>query len=455
MQLSPAGCRPGYAGGELRSKLSRLPLGEEANRLSDTAYRHTSLSALLGRSVGGAFSGSAGRISEFLLDATHAGTHVTRIVLTRSGTMRRGAASVIAVHDLSVSARGDFALRAGVEPSPFQPTATTVRLEHDLLDQQIIDVSGHKVVRVNDVDLVWEFDDEQVCSLRIAEVEVGLRGAVRRILKGLPPAFVDAVARQFGARVIPWEFVDLIDRDPARRVRLKIEGDRLSRMHPSDIAEILEDLAPAERDAVFTSLDEEVAAEALEEADPKLQRSLLEGMDSTRVAGIVEEMDPGAAADLLAELSEERSDAILQSMEAEERQEVEDLLEFPGDWAAGRMTTDYIALPPSSTVAAAVGAMRAYEGDVELITELYLTDSRNHLQGVVNLARILMASPDTELQSIQERRVHTCTVDDGSSEVAELFDKYNLRSLAVLDHGRELAGVIYAEQVIALLREGK
>ncbi len=182
---------------------------------------------------------------------------------------------------------------------------------------------------------MWESQDETVCDLRIAEVEVGMRGAARRLLKGLPPSAVNAVASSFRPRVIPWEFVDLIDRDPARRVRLKVAEDRLSRMHPSDIADILEELGPAERDAVFTSLNEEVAAEALEEVDPKLQRSLLEHMDSGRVADIVEEMDPAAAADLLSELSEERSDAILEQMEPEDRQEVEDLLEFRDDEAAG------------------------------------------------------------------------------------------------------------------------
>ena len=152
-------------------------------------------------------------------------------------------------------------------------------------------------------------------SLRIAEVEVGTRGAVRRLLKGLPTAAVDRASSRFKTAVIPWEFVDLIDRDPARRVRLKIEQDKLAKMHPSDLADILEDLAPAERHAVFASLDEEVAAEALEEVEPKMQKSLTESLDSEQVAGIVEEMDPAAAADFLAELPDERSEAILEEMD--------------------------------------------------------------------------------------------------------------------------------------------
>ena len=150
---------------------------------------------------------------------------------------------------------------------------------------------------------------------------------------------------------IPWQFVDVIEVDPARRVKLRIEHERLAEMHPSDLADILEDLAPAEREAVFTSLDEEVAAETLEEVDPKLQKALLEKLDEERIADIVEEMDPGAAADLLAELPEEQSDAILEEMEPEERQEVAELLEFDEDSAAGCMTTDFVYLGMDATVA--------------------------------------------------------------------------------------------------------
>ena len=181
--------------------------------------------------------------------------------------------------------------------------------------------------------------------LRVAEVEVGLRGAFRRVFKGmLPRATLESISRKFAAHGIPWQFVDVIEVDPARRVKLRIEYERLADMHPSELADILEDLAPAEREAVFSSLDEEVAAETLEEVDPKLQKSLLEKLDEEKIADIVEEMDPGAAADLLAELPEEQSDAILEEMEPEERQEVEELLEFDENSAAGCMTTDFVYL---------------------------------------------------------------------------------------------------------------
>ncbi len=420
--------------------------------MSVKTARRSTVATLLGRSVLSDTGAVRGKIAEFLLNGPNGATHVTDLVLTDSGHLR-GERKSVPVCQLGFHQDGTIHLRDETILTPLEENPATVYLERDLLDQQIIDVSGRKVVRVNDVDLVWEVHDEDTCDLRIAEVEVGLRGAARRLLKGLPHGLVEAVAQKFQPRVIPWEFVDLIDRDPARRVRLKIEHDKLSSMHPADIADILGELGPAERDAVFTSLNEEIAAEALEEVEPKLQRSLLEHMESSRAADIIEEMDPGAAADLLSELPEERSDAILEQMEPEERQEVEELLEFSEDTAAGRMTTDYVALPLAASVADAIKAMRDFEGDVDLLTEIFLIDEQNRLCGVVNLARILLADGATELRSIQETRMHCCNLETTGKQIAEQFDKYNLRSLGVLDQENSLQGVIYAEHVIALLRE--
>lgn len=414
--------------------------------------RRVSLSSLVGTRIQDDSGAVIGRIAEFLLISEDRGTHVSSLLLSSSGRLRGSSLLSVPIKVLDFRADNQLLTRPGASPSEATISASSVLLERDLLDQQIIDVHGRKVVRVNDVELVWEIDHEHVCNLRIAEVEVGLRGATRRLLKGLPQGLVEAIAQRFQPRGIPWEFVDLIDRDPARRVRLKIEGDRLSSLHPSDIADILEDLDPAERDAVFTSLDEEVAAEALEEIEPKLQRSLLERMDSSKVADIVEEMDPAAAADLLAELPPERSEAILHEMDPDERADVEELLEFPDDWAAGRMTTDYVALGETSTVAEAIAALRAFEGDLDTVSEVFLLSADERLSGVVSLARIALAAGETELLLLKEQRASSCTIDANSRQVAELFDKYNLRSLAVVNADRTLAGVIYAEQVIALLR---
>jgi len=374
--------------------------------------------------------------------------------------------SMVAVSDLELDAAGGLRMRGQSTATPMPAEESYLLLERDLLDQQIIDIHGHKVVRVNDVDLMWEPVEEtetvpgglqgrvqgRELKLRIAEVEVGTRGAIRRLLKGLPSATVERVAERFLTSAIPWDFVDLIDRDPSRRVRLKIEQEKLSKMHPSDLADILEDLAPAERQALFSSLDEGVAAEALEEVEPKMQKSLTETLDTELVAGIVEEMDPAAAADFLSELSDERSEAILEEMDPEERQEVEDLLEFSGDSAAGQMTTDYIALPKHAYAGDVVTALREFGDDMETLTHIFLVDEMEILCGVVPLLKALLAPPDRSLSSLADDHIVSCDVHASGKKVAELFDKYNLRALPVVDAEKKIAGVIYPEQVIAQLR---
>jgi CBS domain-containing protein len=393
-------------------------------------------------------------VREFAVAPSVDAAHIHGIVLKLASAKRDKQPSLILISQLELSPSGHMQLRKDAQPTLLQEDDDYLLLERDLLDQQIIDVHGHKVVRVNDVDLVWENSQEDASdlSLRIAEVEVGMRGAVRRLLKGLPSTSIDRISSRFGASVIPWDFVDLIERDPSRRVRLKIEQDRLSKMHPSDIADILEELAPAERHALFISLDEEVAAEALEEVKPKMQQSLIESLDSEQIAGIVEEMDPGAAADLLSEMTDERSEAILEEMDPEERQEVEDLLEFSGDSAAGRMTTEYLALPATALVDRAIDSLREYEGDIENITDVFLLDEEEKIIAVVPLVQLLLAAVGTPLADLPRGHLVTCNVDANGRKVAELFDKYNLRSLPVVDHEKRLAGVIHAEQVIALLR---
>jgi CBS domain-containing protein/sporulation protein YlmC with PRC-barrel domain len=356
------------------------------------------------------------------------------------------------IHSLSLTEAGGLVMAPGAEPMAANQNETVLLLRQDLLDRQIIDVYGRKVVRVNDVDLKWQAV-ERGTPLQVTQVEVGLRGATRRMLKGLlPGARVAAIASRIPAKVIPWEFVDVIEVDPARRVRLKIEHERLAQMHPADIADILEELAPAEREAVFQTLDEEVAAEALEEVEPKLQRTLLASLDSEGAADIVEEMDPDAAADLLADLPEAHSDAILESMEPEERHEVEELLEFREDSAAGYMTTAFVAVSHEGLVSDAMEALRQFEGDPETVSEIYLIDEHRALKGSVPLLRLILAQPVSRLAVLTESRVISCRVDTDEDKVAELFDKYNLRTLPVVNSGDKLVGIVEADDVISFLR---
>ena len=426
----------------------------------------------MGAPVSDAGGRTVGHVREFAVSPQLDANHVQGLVLRLAGAGRGEPMSMVAVGDLELTLAGGLRMRGQAQATPMPEEESYLLLERDLLDQQIIDVHGHKVVRVNDVDLVWEpvvdagaaaASDTMASGvegpleghglkLRIAEVEVGTRGAIRRLLKGLSTTAVERISGRFRTSLIPWDFVDLIDRDPSRRVRLKIEQEKLARMHPSDLADILEDLAPAERQAIFTSLEEGVAAEALEEVEPKMQKSLIEALDSEQVAGIVEEMDPAAAADFLAELPEERSEAILEEMDPEERQDVEDLLEFSGDSAAGQMTTDYISLPRGAYTVDAVTALREFGDDMETLTHVFLVDEHEVLCGVVPLLKVLLAPGGSALASLADDHIVSCDIHTSWKKVAELFDKYNLRALPVVDEEKKIAGVIYAEQVIAQLR---
>jgi magnesium transporter len=412
------------------------------------ASARVSLTALLGTPVTDAQGHLRGKLKDIAVATGPEAGKVAGLVLkTRSGPC------IVPSQEVMETPAGTLELRSASALAPLCDEGNYLYLQRDLVDRQIIDINGRKVVRVNDVDLEW-LGHGSAHLLRVAEVEVGLRGAFRRVFKGLlPKATIESISRRLGAHGIPWRFVDVIEVDPARRVKLRIEHERLAEMHPAELAEILEDLAPAERDAVFTSLDEEVAAETLEEVDPKLQKSLLEKLDEETIADIVEEMDPGAAADLLAELPEEQSEAILEEMEPEERQEVEELLEFDEDSAAGLMTTEFVAVSAQATVALAVQALRGFDGDPENITEIYLIDEKRVLRGAVSLSRVVLALAETRLAVLTEPRVLSCPADLRQNELAEMFDKYNLHALPVVDSQGRMVGVVKADQVIGFLRE--
>jgi magnesium transporter len=324
-------------------------------------------------------------------------------------------------------------------------------LKRDLLDQQIIDVHGRKVVRVNDVEIESTPINGRIL-LNIVAVDVGARGAIRRLSKGVVPSFtLRLLLEKIPPRVIPWQFVDLLETDPARRVKLKIAYEGLAKLHPADIADIVEDLPRAEREAVFETIDEEVAAETLEELDPDVKVSIVESLDRDRAADIVEEMDPDAAADLLGDLEEEHSGEILMEMQPAERREVTQLLEFGEHTAAGRMTTEFIAVAETGGVDDAIDALRQFEGGAEAVATIYLTGAGQKLSGAVPLVKIAISSPAVQLLELSEPYI-ACAPDTPQDEVAALFDKYNLITLAVVDEHGRLAGIITADDVITMLR---
>ena len=345
--------------------------------------------------------------------------------------------------------------------TPYHSDEYMLRIGRDLLDQQIIDVNGRKVVRVNDVTFECRngngngngANGNAANCLWILEVDVGVRSILRRLLQGvLPPPLVRRLQRPIPPHSIRWEFCNIVEPDPQRRLRLNISHEKLEKIHPADLADIVEELGQAEREAIFESLDSEVAAEALSEVDPKMQASILESMEPEKAAEIVEEMSPDEAADVLSELEESTSEEILEEMEVTPESEVRELLEFEEDTAGGMMNTEYIKLPEGATVDDAMTALRGNEEQLENLNSLFLVDSEGRLTGAVPLARLFIAPGSTPLRQLGSETLISAPVNAHQDDVTELFDKYNLLALPVVDEENRMAGVITADDIISVLR---
>ncbi|HVC18776.1 MAG TPA: CBS domain-containing protein [Vicinamibacterales bacterium] len=328
------------------------------------------------------------------------------------------------------------------------PNDALIRVKKDVLDQQIIDVNSRKVVRVTDV--VFEIEpSERHSHLRLVAVDVGAAAGVRRLLQGLLAKHrIRVVSGIFQARVIPWEFVNLIEPDPARRLRLRISYDRLAALHPADLADILEELSPDEQRAVIESLDDETAAHALAEVPDKVRMALLEQFPADKAADLIEEMPPDEAADALQSLAPAKSAEVLAGMEREEAQEMRGLLGFDAKTAGGMMTTECVIVRPEATVADGVEALRAFEGDLDEVDRLFLTDAEGILRGMVRLARLLLARPEEALESLATPPVATVPAHADIRTVLGLFYKYSLLVLPVTDDHDRLLGVITADDAI-------
>jgi predicted transcriptional regulator/sporulation protein YlmC with PRC-barrel domain len=337
--------------------------------------------------------------------------------------------------------------------TPYHSDEYMLRMVRDLLDQQIIDAQGRKVVRINDV--TFERMIEDGCdALWVLEIDIGIRSILRRLLQGVvPPRLVRRVQGRIAPNSIRWEFCNILEPDPQRRLRLNISNRLLEGMHPADLADIVEELSPDDRESIFENIDSEVAADALTEVDPDIQASILESLETETAADIVEEMSPDHAADALSELGEETSEEILEEMEHEPKAEVRELLEFEEDTAGGMMNTEFVSLDENATVGDALLALRQNEDLLESLNTLFLVDAHDRLKAAVPLARLFLQEGATRLATLASDTVVDVKVSEKQDQVTELFDKYNLLTLPVVDEDQKLAGVITADDVITVLRQ--
>jgi sporulation protein YlmC with PRC-barrel domain len=337
--------------------------------------------------------------------------------------------------------------------TPYHSDEYMLRIARDLLDQQIIDAQGRKVVRVNDVTFIKNRENGGDI-LEILEIDIGIRSMVRRVLSGIVPA---AMIRTLQERIPPhsirWEFCNMLEADPQRRVRLNISNKLLVDMHPADLADIVEHLGHEDRAAVFDSVDAETAAEVLSEVDPEMQAAIIEAMEADKAADILEEMDPSEAADVLSELEDEQSEQILEEMEPEDKEDVEEMLEFRDHTAGGLMDTGFVSLPENVTVAVAMAELQQVDLVLDDVFSIFLVDAENRLVATVPLSKLLFAAGDTPLMELASDPLLFVQTGEKEDRVAELFDKYSLLALPVIDDQRELIGVIKVDDVVTLLRQ--
>ena len=335
----------------------------------------------------------------------------------------------------------------------YQPNEAWLAVRKDLLDQQIIDTGGRKVFRVNDIDLT-EQRANGIVELRIEDVDVGLTGAARRLLQGIAsPGVIRRIQRTLPTRQIRWELVNLIETDPLRRVKLRITHQKLEKMHPADLADIMEELSPTERQSIIASLDEQTAAEALAELDSRLTSQIVEKLDPERAAEIIEEMEPDEAADLLADLSPETSQEVMDELPREDARQMTALLKFDEKSAGGMMTTEFLFVGEKATRAEAIEWVRGKDVDLDLFDTLVLVDADGKLSGEVAIGRLLLAPDSQPVSELKFEPLVSVPPDADEKEVFELFDKYNLRSLGVVDPSGRPLGVIAVDDVVTRLRE--
>jgi Mg/Co/Ni transporter MgtE len=247
--------------------------------------------------------------------------------------------------------------------------------------------------------------------------------------------------------------VNLIESDPRRQLKLNISRRVLTKLHPADLADIVEELSPKERHALFASLDDVTVAEALTEIKPKIRASILESLGIPRAADVVEEMEPDAAADLLADLPEETTSELLQGMDREGAAEIGELLEHAENTAGGLMTTEYIALPHTADAASARNMLRSVPELPENFNTLFLVDEGGVLMGSITLARLIAAPEGLTLSNMKSEPLLYVSEESSENDVIDLFDKYNLLTLAVVDDQRRLLGVVTVDDVVSVLNQ--
>jgi magnesium transporter len=325
-----------------------------------------------------------------------------------------------------------------------------VLLSQDLLNKQIVDTQGLKVVRVNDLKL-----SESRGQLRLLGAEVGIRGLLRGIAPVLERA-VERVTRLFGQdlpeNIIAWNYIDLLDRDLSR-VKLSVSHKRLHELHPADVADILEQLSTTQRAKVFEHLDNDQVAEAISELEDELQAEVLEDLTTQRASDILEIMDPDDAADIIGDLPYDKAEALLRLMGVKESREVRKLLGYKEKTAGGIMTPEVTTVTEDQTVQDVIDHVRGAASENESIYYIYTVGPKRALTGVVSLRDLIISPPETLISEIAQHDLFTVGPDDDQEQVADMMSKYDLLALPVVDESGRILGMVTVDDALDVMEE--
>jgi CBS domain-containing protein len=401
------------------------------------------LTEILGAEVIDVGQRPVGRVRDLTVHVREPYPVVTALVVNRRNEL------VIPWSEVRSYAGREVVLRWHRDDVTLKPSGPEdVWLARDVLDRQVVDTDGRRVVRVNDLQLI-----ESGGSMLLVGADIGLRGILRRLgLEALGKALLRRFGRQLPMVLVSWDVVDPIASSPGTAasdaVRLRVSSSKIARLHPADIADIVEDLGSKERRALFEELSEDIAADTLEEMEHEDQVSVIEHMDLERASEILDEMAPDEAADILGDLPEEQADAILARMETEEAADVAELLAFPEGTAGRLMTVDYVAVSDTLDAEACIAELRRLEPDAESIYYVYVVDEDGSLEGVLSLRDLICAQPSTSVRDIATRDVVTVEVDADVKEIAAVLAKYNLLAVPVVDEQHRLKGIVTVDDAM-------
>lgn len=317
-----------------------------------------------------------------------------------------------------------------------------IKLVEEVLDKQVVDLEGKKIRRINDLQLSTTRG-----YYRLIGVDISFKGILRRL--GLEK-IASSLKINLHEDYISWMDVDVLESDISR-LKLKVPEYSLKKLHPADIAEIVDQLSINDSINVLNSLDEEVAADALEEISPERQVSLFEEMETKRAADLLEEISPDDAADLIGELSDDRAQELLELMDPEEAKDVESLLKYPEDTAGGIMTTEFASVKEGLTARETLNALRKMAKEVESIYYIYILSNFNSLVGVISLRELLLADPEQKIVEVMHRDIISVDVMEEEHDVAKKIAKYNLLALPVVKDENKIQGVVTVDDAIDIV----